>query len=180
MYSGNFGRAHTYEEILALARELRPFGIALAFSVRGNRVEELKSALQPEDINITFVDFAPQDKLEQRLGAADIHVVSLRHEYTGTVVPSKFQGALAAGRPILFSGDPDSAIGHWIREHGIGWVLTKENIREIAQDLLKLNTDPILTMDMRERCHRVYGRYFSKQSVIARMHRALWLEGTSD
>ncbi len=119
LYSGSFGRAHSSDLILRLACRLQPDGAHVAFSVRGNRVD----ALQREAAgisNITFAPFAAQEKLESRLSAADIHIVSLREEWTGTVVPSKFFGALAAGRPVLFEGSPESAIAHWIREYNVG------------------------------------------------------------
>ena len=75
-----------------------------------------------------FAGFAPESELEKRLAAADIHLVSLRPEWTGVVVPSKFFGSLAAGRPVVFAGGPDSAIARWIHEFGVGWVLTTDNV----------------------------------------------------
>jgi hypothetical protein len=104
MYSGRFGRAHSFEDILALARLVRPDGIEVALGVRGNRERELRSAIGPADNNIHILPFASADQLEQRLASADIHGVSLRDEWTGTVVPSKFFGALAIGRPSLSAG----------------------------------------------------------------------------
>ena len=123
MYSGNFGRAHSYDEILSIARALRGQSIRFAFSVRGNRFDELRRAVSEEDSNIAFVPFAAEDRLQARLSAADIHIVTLREEWTGSVVPSKFFGALAAGRPVLFVGSRRSAIAHWIEEHRVGWIL---------------------------------------------------------
>ncbi len=106
LYSGNFGRAHSSDLILQLARRLDPLGTRIAFSVRGNRADVLRrdAAAVP---NISFVPFTAQENLEARLSAADVHVVSLRDEWTGTVVPSKLFGALAVGRPVLFAGSPE-------------------------------------------------------------------------
>src|SRR5262249_15919563 len=39
MYSGSFGRAHSYRDILDLARNLRGTEAELIFSVRGNRAD---------------------------------------------------------------------------------------------------------------------------------------------
>src|SRR5262249_20400445 len=114
LYSGNFGRAHSYEEFLELARSLRGEPIHFCFGVRGNQAAELRAAVGPEDGNIHFADFAPEAVLARRLGAADIHLVSLRPSWTGAVVPSKFFGSLAAGRPVLFAGSRDAAVARWI------------------------------------------------------------------
>src|SRR5439155_22933525 len=113
LYSGNFGRAHSYDEFLALARALRGDPLSICFAVRGNRADELRREVRADDANIRFAGFAPESELETRLGAADIHLVSLRPEWTGIVVPSKFFGSLASGRPVIFAGDPKSALARW-------------------------------------------------------------------
>jgi glycosyltransferase involved in cell wall biosynthesis len=165
IYSGSFGRAHSSALILQLARRLDPYGARVAFSVRGNRADLLRreAAAVP---NITFVPFTAQENLEVRLSAADIHVVSLREEWTGTVVPSKFFAALAVGRPVLFTGSQESSIAHWIREHKVGWVLTESTMDVTTNELLRYCRDPHRLPQLFEHCHAVYQRHFSKRSVV--------------
>lgn len=122
LYSGNFGEAHSYEGVLALARSMRGQAV-FAFSVRGNRVEDLRRSVTAEDTNIRFVEFADEAQLERRLACADIHLVTLKPGWEGIVVPSKFFGALAIGRPVLFDGPVDSAVSTWIRQYGVGVLL---------------------------------------------------------
>jgi glycosyltransferase involved in cell wall biosynthesis len=169
MYSGNFGKAHAFDTLLALARKLRPEGVPFVFNVRGNRVQELKSAVTPDDTNISFGAFVPQDKLELRLRAADVHIVSLRPEYVGTVVPSKFQGALAAGRPILYAGPKNSAIAQWIESLGLGWILTDETLDEVAAQILDLRSRPETLESLKQRCFSVYQSQFSRRAILDRM-----------
>lgn len=172
MYSGSFGNAHSYDLILALARKLRDHkGIRFAFSVRGNRVEDLRRAVTEADSNITFPGFAPLDRLEQRLSAADIHMVSLQEGYEGTVVPSKFQGAIAAGRPILFSGPPDSAVARWIEEFNLGWNLTESNLDAVAADLVALAGDLDRRSRLNQACLQAYRTRFSRLSVVGNLDR---------
>jgi colanic acid biosynthesis glycosyl transferase WcaI len=166
MYSGSFGRAHSYEDILKLARLLRNDDVHLAFSVRGNRENALRTAVQADDSNIHFVPFAAADQLRDRLACADIHIVSLRDEWTGTVVPSKFFGAIAAGRPVLFCGSKQSAIAKWIEHHEIGWVLTDGNVPIVADILRSIMSNPIAMQEMCTRCHQVYQQYFSRNAVL--------------
>lgn len=173
LYSGNFGRAHCHEEILALARQMRSANARFVFSVRGNRVGALRSSVTEQDDNISFVPFASQDNIETRLGAADVHMVSLREEWTGTGVPSKFCGSLAVGRPVLFAGSADSAIGRWIREHNVGWVLTAGNVGTVAEELQSLSGSPEQLISLFSRCHHVYQRHFSKQRILDQWHEEL-------
>jgi colanic acid biosynthesis glycosyl transferase WcaI len=175
LYSGSFGRAHSYEELLDLAELLRPSGAKLVFSVRGKRQEELKQAVARRNVAIGFVPFASSDKLQDRLACADIHVVTLRSDWTGMVVPSKFFGALAAGRPILFVGSPESSLAQWIREFDIGWILTRENLPAIATQLLAYVDSADEIRAMQKRCFAVYRQFFSQASQIEKFDQALRL-----
>ena len=173
MYSGTLGRAHEYEELVLLMRQLRGSSVHLAFSIKGNREDQLRASVQPSDTNISFIPFAPPSRLEERLATADIHIVSLRPEWTGTVVPSKFFGALAAGRPILFYGSPDSAIARWIEEFQVGWVLHAGRSAQIASTIVDRMEDPEAVFAMREHCFRVYQEQFSRAVVTAAWHEEL-------
>lgn len=168
LYSGNFGRAHSLDDIVDLARRLRGSGVHLAFSIRGNRARFVRAAITAEDVNISFVDFAPCAGVESRLAAADIHVVTLREEWTGTVVPSKFFGALAAGRPVLFCGSPRSAIAIWIEQYGLGWVLAPGNGANIAVALTKLLEIPGELDRIKEHCFRIYREKFAQAITLDR------------
>jgi len=173
LYSGNYGLAHQSECTLALARKLRVSGLRLVFSVRGNSLAALQASVDVQDTNIGFVPFADQSQLQARLSCADVHVVSLRPSWTGTVVPSKFFGALAAGRPVLFEGAEDCSIAKWIREFGVGWVLNRDNIDEVAADLLESFSSPERVAALRLRCHALYQERFSRAHAIEKWREAL-------
>ena len=162
LYSGSFGRAHSSAEFLQLARLTRGTGIEFCFAGRGNRMDELRQAVQPDDANVKFAGFAPEAKLEARLSACDLHLVSLRDDWTGTVVPSKFFGAIAAGRGVVFVGSESCAIAGWIRQHRLGWVLTTENMVAVAKELLAFATDTTAHRELRQRCFDAYKQHFSK------------------
>jgi colanic acid biosynthesis glycosyl transferase WcaI len=166
LYSGTFGRAHAHEELLALARAMRSDSATFCFAGRGNRADQLRAAVTPEDANVRFAGFAAESDLEKRLGAADIHLASLQPEWTGTVVPSKFFGSLAIGRPVVFAGSPNAAIARWVKQYGVGWLLTKDNVANVAAELQTLAGDHGRMQTMHEHCQRVYREQFSQKHVI--------------
>jgi len=168
MYSGNFGRAHSYEEILELARILKDDGIHFSFGVRGNCADMLYNSVSSDDKNITFAGFAPECDLGKRLAAADIHLVTLRTSWTGVVVPSKFFGSLAAGRPVIFAGSRGAAISRWIEKYKVGWVLDREALPSVAQQLRELAKSKVNFDIMKQRCFNVYQNHFSKQITMNR------------
>lgn len=172
LYAGTFGRAHAHEDILALARRLRDDAV-LCFGVRGNRVKALEAAVSQDDVNVRFAGFAPERELERRLGAADVHVASLRRDWTGVVVPSKFFGSLAIGRPVIFAGSRRSSIARWIERHGVGWVLDEGSIDAVAADLRRLSGARGELEALWQRCHAVYREHFSREAVISGWDREL-------
>src|SRR5262245_49720414 len=173
LYSGNFGRAHSYSDVLALARRLRAGGVHFCFAVRGNRADELREAVRSDDVNVSFAEFTPESELRAHLAAADIHVASLRPEWTGIVVPSKFFGSLAAGRPVLFAGTPDSAIALWIRQYGVGWGLGANNVKPTAEQLLRLAESPADLLRQQQHCHAVYHEHFARRRIMDEWDREL-------
>lgn len=177
LYSGSFGRAHSYEDFLTLAQALRGESAMLAFSVRGNRAEDLSTAISQMDSNtscqVSLVAFAPQEHLLDRLASPDIHLLSLTPAWTGLVVPSKFFGALAAGRPVLYSGSPDSGIAQWISEFDLGWVLTSTNVLAVAAELLSYMADEERIRAMQQRCRDIYQTHFSREASLDQMHTLL-------
>ena len=165
LYSGNLGQAHEYSLFLNLARKLREKNpdIVFAFSASGNKFEEFKSQITNDDINIKFLPFAKVEDLEDRLTSADIHLISLKDKWSGIVVPSKFFGSLAVGRPVLFYGPDDSGISSWIEQYNIGANLTENNIDEIADNLISYAELPELLQAWKENAFTTYNNYFSKK-----------------
>lgn len=175
LYSGNMGKAHDFSLFLELARRVRKYEpkITFCFACRGNRHEELKRAIRGDDFNIKLVPFAKESELEKRLNSADIHLISLRPEWEGIVVPSKFFGSLASGKPLLYAGPESSSIGKWILDFKIGFILKKENIDDIQQMLLEYADSPKKLEEMGKRAFDIYHQLFSKKVVMDEWDRVL-------
>ena len=166
LYSGNLGRAHDFELFLSLARAARVHNISFCFAGRGARMQSLKDAITPADMNVRFAGFADEAQLNARLQAGDVHLVSLQESWTGTVVPSKFFGSLAIGRPILFVGSAECAIAKWIKQHDVGWHLTEANLPSILAELTQLAADDNRRAAINLHCQQVYRTHFSKDSQL--------------
>ena len=169
-YSGNLGKAHQFRAFLELARRVSRLheDIAFCFACRGNRAEEFKASITDEDQNIRIAPFAKESELGARLSAADIHLLSLRPEWAGIVVPSKFFGSLAAGRPVLYAGPRNSAIGTWIEEFDVGFTLDSESLDTVAEKLVDLADDPKRMEMWKKNAFHAYHTHFSKEVVMDR------------
>jgi colanic acid biosynthesis glycosyl transferase WcaI len=171
LYSGTMGRAHDFELYLRLARACRARSgdaVSICFAARGNRADELRRALSADDHNVGFAPFAEESALPARLAAADLHLVSLRADWAGVVVPSKFFASLAIGRPVIYAGPDDSEIARWIAEHDLGLHLTPNNVERVTDELHRLLDDPAAIARWQESALRVYRRQWSKRVTCDR------------
>ncbi|GHU05981.1 hypothetical protein FACS1894147_12660 [Spirochaetia bacterium] len=175
LYSGTIGKAHQFDEFILLARELRRRGasVAFCFAGRGNCYQQLREMVTVEDSNITFAGFAEEKLLPLRLAAADIHLISLRQGWEGIVVPSKFFGSLAAGRPLLYCGTLDSCIAKWIQDEKLGFIVTNDTINDISDLLETLSHDKKRLQQMQDRAFMFYKEHFSKEIQCDRWDKSL-------
>jgi len=173
LYSGNLGEAHEIDLLLAFIRKLRCNNdIRFCFSIRGNLAQDLKNKVTKEDTNITFQSLVSIENLPIRLGAADIHITSLKDGWQGIAVPSKFFGSLSVGRPTLFIGPLDSAIANWNKKFNIGWNLTSDNLDQTVMIFSKekFNED---VQEKRELCFKTYNSYFSRKAMTLKINKKL-------
>jgi hypothetical protein len=87
---------------------------------------------------LEWLEPVSREVLAAHLLSADILLVSQRQEWTGIVVPSKYQTACALSRPVLFDGPIDSAVGQWIHAGDTGWVLSARDMANPATLLRKM------------------------------------------
>jgi glycosyltransferase involved in cell wall biosynthesis len=175
-YSGNFGRAHEHQtlqsamELLSQPAERDPGGhrgIAWLLVGGGTLYAELQRAVTAKTIaNVHFQPYQPDELLAASLSAADVHLVSLRRELEGLIVPSKFYGIAAAGRPTIFIGDPDGEIARLIALHGCGCTVAVGDGAALAQTIRELAADPQRCRQMGERARLAFEAGFDKSIAI--------------
>jgi glycosyltransferase involved in cell wall biosynthesis len=148
MYSGNMGRAHDFATVLGAARRLqerREQKILFLFVGEGPEEQMVRRAVSEQKLgNVRFLHPQPAKALSENLGAGDLHLVTMKEEMEGLVVPSKFYGVMAAARPTLFVGPKDSEVARMIHEHGIGQVIAPGDDAILAEVILRYRADPDL------------------------------------
>ena len=122
-YSGNMGIAHDLDAIVDAAIELKDCPeIVFLMIGSGFRKNFMIVDVQTHGLEekVIFKSYQPRDALSYSLGCADVHIVSLRPAMEGLIVPSKFYGVCAAGRPTLYLGSKNSTISRIIKENRCG------------------------------------------------------------
>jgi putative colanic acid biosynthesis glycosyltransferase WcaI len=143
MYSGNLGKGHDVATFIAAARRLAREApeILFLFIGDGARKPEAQALAQGLD-NVRFLPYQPHDTLGESLSAADVHLISLREDLAGLLVPSKLYGALAAGRPIIYVGPPSCEVARVVREHDLGWAGRPGDQEGVSRALLAAIRNP--------------------------------------
>lgn len=142
-YSGNLGRVHDLESIIALAEELRPEPrITLLLIGGGPGRASLEAAASSRGLaNVQFRPAQPRARLAESLAVADAHLVTLRPECADLVFPSKFYGIVQIGRPTVFIGPRDCELARIVERHGLGLAATTGDLRPLAASLRTWATD---------------------------------------
>jgi colanic acid biosynthesis glycosyl transferase WcaI len=153
MYSGNLGLAHSTAEFLEAARQLRDRDdIVFLFVGDGPRMAEIHAAKEAEGLeNVRFLDYFPREQLHASLSAADVHLISMRDEMTGIVVPGKLYGVMASGRPALFVGPAHCESANTIRQADCGLTVRIGDSDGLVEALVLLAGEPETARSMGER-----------------------------
>ena len=161
LYSGTVGHAHDITPFIELARECRRrnLPVGFCFAGYGNRFEAQTAQITDEDTNITIAGFASEDELAARLSAADFHLISLREGWEGIVVPSKFFGALAMGRPVIYMGPSGSCLEEYINHYSLGY----SNRNPILNDIDKLLNNSSMLDALKSKSFTRYRDTFSRE-----------------
>jgi glycosyltransferase involved in cell wall biosynthesis len=143
-YSGNMGRAHDYETILGAAQRLvKERDIVFLMIGGGVKFEELRREADGRGFsNFVFLPYQAREALADSLAAADIHLACLIPSLEGLIVPSKFYGILAAGRPIIFIGDPDGELARVISKCDCGVAVRQGDADGLVSEIWRLSKDP--------------------------------------
>jgi colanic acid biosynthesis glycosyl transferase WcaI len=146
-YSGNLGRAHDISTLLDAGEQLRGHPrIHFMMIGAGAQLADLRAEVGRRGLAAQwrFLPYQPREQLAQSLGAADVHLVTLHPAMEGLVVPSKFYGVCAAGRPTLFVGAADGEIPRLLHEHGCGLAVAAGDAAALADACRQLDADPAL------------------------------------
>jgi glycosyltransferase involved in cell wall biosynthesis len=157
-YSGNLGRAHEYESILRAAEILRAnTGIVFLMIGGGANMQRLRAAVEQSALgNFVFLPYQPRELLSDGLAAADVHLISLLPQLEGLIVPSKFYGILAAGRPAIFVGDVDGELARKIHRANCGAVVATGQGEALANEILLLQCEPARSREQGARARSLY------------------------
>jgi glycosyltransferase involved in cell wall biosynthesis len=169
-YSGNLGRAHDVDTLLAAAQVLRDDpGTVFLLTGGGANMRALESVARQRGLTqMRFLPYQPRAALADSLAAGDVHLVMLLPQLEGLIVPSKLYGVLAAGRPVVFIGDPGGELAQLIAESRVGFTVACGDGAALCRALRSLRDDPAERERMGARARALFEQRYTLARALAR------------
>ncbi|HEY0781196.1 MAG TPA: glycosyltransferase family 4 protein, partial [Thermoanaerobaculia bacterium] len=166
-YSGNLGLAHRFDAVAGAAHLLHDSLPRLLWLIVGDgpRLEELKRQVEGLP-SVRFLGYQPRERLGEMYSAADLHLITLRDEVAGLLVPSKYAAALAAGRPVLVVGGAGTDLHTEVAEQRLGWVCPHEPAA-VATAVSEAERDPEALRAMGQAARALFDRKYSRTAATA-------------
>lgn len=167
-YSGNMGRAHEFDAILGAAESLKSEpDVVFLFIGGGHGKALIEGAASARGLgNIRFKPFQAREALGLSLTVPDAHLISLRPEMEGFVQPSKFYGAIAAGRPVIFIGSPQGEFAAVLRKDECGRFVQIGDGNRLAEVIRVMRDDRALTALLGQSARKLFERSYDKPASV--------------
>jgi colanic acid biosynthesis glycosyl transferase WcaI len=168
-YSGNMGRAHQLGSLIEAATLLKDEpGIVFLLIGDGAQRAALERAAQERRLaNVQFRPYQPRSALRSSLTLPDIHVVSLDERLEGLIVPSKFVGVIALGKPVLWLGAKGGEVGRLVLQSGAGMVVPAGDAAALAAVILAVAREPARLQSMEGNARSLWQSRFRRADALA-------------
>lgn len=141
-FAGNIGRVQGLDHLFKLFAKSKNDDYSVIMIGNGAFKSTLEKKTKKKRLqNIHFIGEKTRDEQLHFLNATHIGIVTLHPGMFGLGVPSKFYNIIAAGNPVLFIGDKDSEIYHYVTSYDIGWAFSWNENDKIVKFIDSLNQD---------------------------------------
>ncbi|MEA2656507.1 MAG: colanic acid biosynthesis glycosyl transferase WcaI, partial [Chloroflexota bacterium] len=174
LYAGTIGYAHCWDVILEAADALRsrPDIVFLLVGDGPEKARMIESATSGGLANIRFVDRQPVTAMPALFASCRATVVPLRKgELFKSTRPSKIFPALACERPVILSGEGESA--QLLVEHRCGIVVPPEDGAGFAEAVRRLADHPEEAREMGRRGRTMVEREYGWDTLVGAWLRQL-------
>jgi colanic acid biosynthesis glycosyl transferase WcaI len=142
LYSGTAGIVSGAEVLADVARMVDP-DVEIVLVGGGSAWEALSQRQRAGALphNLRLLPYQPRARLAEVQASSDLSLLTLLPGRGRTSVPSKLQGYMAAGRPVLASVDADCDSARLVRRGAFGLVVPPGDAKAIAEGIREARRD---------------------------------------
>lgn len=174
-YAGNIGRVQGLHELIEDV--YKASNEKLEFHLWGTGAEEsgLKDYVEHKGMsNVVFHGAYLRSKQSEVINSCDMALVTLTEGMFGLGVPSKTYNIMAAGKAVLFIGEPNSEIGLLVKEKQIGYVFEPSDREGIVKFLSDLSPEKcVVFAEMGKRARNVAETEYAKDIILNKFVEAI-------
>ena len=165
LFAGNMGEKQGLPVVVDVAR--RFLGDArVVFLLAGDGAIRRRLATMADALpNIRFLPLQPEERRNELLSLADIHILPQKANTAGYAMPSKLAGMLASGRPVVAMGDDGSSIFKIVANCGL--VVPPGDVAAMTAAVSMLVDDPDLRRRLGDAAREVACRCFDHEVILA-------------
>jgi len=172
LYSGSMVEKQGLEILLAVANLLATDYPNIVFVLCGEgsakrRLAELSQKLP----NVRFLNLQPVERLNALLNLGDAHLLPQIPNAADLVMPSKLQGMLASGRPVIATAKPDTQIASIVQQCGI--VVPPGDVTALAEAVVHLANEPEKRTQLGQQARKYTLTHWDRQHVLGQLEQNL-------
>jgi colanic acid biosynthesis glycosyl transferase WcaI len=122
--------------------------------------------------NFHLIPLQPQERLQELLGMADLHLMPQSPDAADLVLPSKLSGMLASGRPVVAACRAGTEIADIVGHCGI--VVAPDDALGVANAVAALADDPARRRDLGHRARDIAETRFERDATLRRVFGSLY------
>lgn len=180
LYAGNIGLGHPLNAIMEAAKTLHTSNPEIEFvfvgeGARFSKIADYRAEYGLE--NIRLLPYQPNSKLREVMESGDIHLISMRKDAAGCMVPSKIYSAMAVGRPTIFVGPAKTEVCKILRDFGAGIQVNDGDGQALVQAILQFRNDGDAWFAAHDGAKKAGEVFIPRDSIDAWINRALKVIG---
>ena len=171
LYAGNLGSKQGVASLADVAKSLADLPeLHFVFAGDGALRHEVE-AMTADLGNVTMIPLQPNERFNELLNLADIHLLPQRSSTVSFALPSKFSGMMASGRPAVVQAEPGELAT--VAEK-CGLVVPSGDAEAMADAVRNLVTDPQLRQALGKMARRYAELHLARHTVLSRHEQQLY------
>lgn len=175
LYAGHLGRAHPVGTILRAAEAIKKDmpDVEFVFVGDGPEFDKIADFRKKHHLeNIRLMPYQPLNRLRFAMESGDVHLVSMRGNASGMLVPSKLYAAFSVGRPTLFLGPKKCEVAKVLQDYKSGSVVSQNDLSGFIEEIKRYRYDEDYWFNAHHAAMEAAKTFVPKQSIDAWIERA--------